>query len=228
VCRRATSTVTPHAAIRGRQPCSLSHGEATSGDRRGFVLRRHTEGWSGRTLTQARTCCANMLNDDAANCISFFDMAMQVFMLYKSKQYILVAVYLLLNLPNSIFILNLCISAANVGCNVCAQCAANQILLRRCTSPNRNMQTSPLLLPSIPLFFVLYHVSIFLYSLRILEKKAMLRSRSSVRPGAGHPCRGVSYVPASSCIFMTSWWCSRNRPEFECCIVVSPLCVCIL
>jgi hypothetical protein len=49
----ATSTVTPHAAIRGRQPCSFSPGEATSGDRRGFVLRRHTEGWSGRALTQA-------------------------------------------------------------------------------------------------------------------------------------------------------------------------------
>lgn len=162
MCRRATSTVTPHAAIRGRQPCSLSHDEATSGDRRGFVLRRHTEGWSGRALTQARTCCANMLNDDAANCISFLDMAMEMFTLYKSKQYILVAVYLLLNLPISTFILNLCVSAANAVRDVCAQCAANQILLRRCTSPNRNMQTSPLLLPSVPPFFVPCHVLIFL------------------------------------------------------------------
>jgi len=67
---------------------------------------------------------------------------------------------------------NCCISAAKDGRDVCALCAANQVLLRCCASPNRNMQlqTSPPLLP-VPSSMILptIVVSCFLFSLQVFK-----------------------------------------------------------
>ena len=101
------------------------------------------EGWSGRALTQARTCCANLFDDDDGKAF-LFNEAMQVFKDYDRNQCISETVWILHHQSISVFILDLCSYAARYGEDVCALCSANQVLLRRCGFPSRNRKLSNL------------------------------------------------------------------------------------
>ena len=60
----------PHrhaAAYRGRRPCFLPRRGDVWGSTWFCTATPHQRAGAGATLTQARTCCANMLNDDAGN-----------------------------------------------------------------------------------------------------------------------------------------------------------------